>query len=41
MKLKKWLSTCGELSTYEDKIESSARDALNAFYPKKPTQKQP
>ena len=28
MKLKKWFSICGELFTYEDKIESSAGDVL-------------
>ena len=28
MKLKKWFSICGELFTYEDKIESSTGDVL-------------
>ena len=30
--MKKWLSTCRELFTCEDKIESVARDALSMAY---------
>jgi hypothetical protein len=31
VKLKKWLSTCGEFSICEHKIESSAGDALRPY----------